>query len=140
AVLTLGEVTTGGVTGAGLANLKVAAAAVTGADAGPNANESVEGIDISTAEGAQSAIATIDAAIAEIDQTRGDLGAIQNRVSSTISNLENIAENVSAARSRIQDADFAAETAALSKNQILQQAGTSVLSQANSLPQQVLSL
>ncbi len=123
----------------GLTNLGLAVGTFNGVDAGPGTS-SVESIDISTASGAQSAIAIIDAAISEIDATRGDLGAIQNRFSSTISNLENIAENVSAARSRTLDADFAAETANLSKNQILQQAGISVLSQANSLPQQVLSL
>ncbi len=124
----------------GLSNLGFTdAQTAAGAAAGPGTS-SVESIDISTAAGAQSAIATIDAAISEIDATRGDLGAIQNRFTSTISNLKNIAENVSAARSRTLDADFAAETASLSKNQILQQAGISVLSQANSLPQQVLSL
>ncbi|MEE8058014.1 MAG: flagellin [Pseudomonadales bacterium] len=100
----------------------------------------VSGIDISTAAGAQSALETVDGAIQTIDDTRADLGAIQNRLESTISNLTNIVENVSAARSRVQDADFASETAALTKNQILQQAGISVLSQANTLPQQVLSL
>ncbi|MBL4827725.1 MAG: flagellin, partial [Spongiibacteraceae bacterium] len=87
-----------------------------------------------------SAIETIDGAIQTIDDSRADLGAIQNRLESTISNLTSISENVSAARSRVQDADFASETAALTRNQILQQAGISVLSQANSLPQQVLSL
>ncbi len=101
---------------------------------------SVAAIDISTEAGAQSAISITDAAIQTIDNSRADLGAIQNRLESTISNLTSISENVSAARSRVQDADFAAETAALTRNQILQQAGISVLSQANSLPQQVLSL
>jgi flagellin len=100
----------------------------------------VDAVDISTAAGAQSAIETIDGAIKTIDDSRADLGAIQNRLESTISNLTSISENVSAARSRVQDADFASETAALTRNQILQQAGISVLSQANSLPQQVLSL
>jgi flagellin len=100
----------------------------------------VAGIDISTASGAQSAISIIDAAIGQIDGQRADLGAFQNRMESTISNLTNIAENVTAARSRIQDADFAQETANLTRNQILQQAGTSILAQANQLPQQVLSL
>ncbi|MCP3907262.1 MAG: flagellin [Oceanicoccus sp.] len=100
----------------------------------------VSAIDISTAAGAQSAIETLDASIQTIDDGRADLGAIQNRLESTISNLTSISENVAAARSRVQDADFAQETAALTRNQILQQAGISVLSQANSLPQQVLSL
>jgi flagellin len=90
--------------------------------------------------GAQSAIATIDAALAQIDNQRADLGALQNRFSFTISNLSNISENVSASRSRIQDTDFATETANMTKNQILQQAGTSILAQANQLPQAALSL
>ncbi|MCY1543318.1 A-type flagellin [compost metagenome] len=82
----------------------------------------------------------IDDAIKSIDAQRADLGAVQNRFDNTISNLQNISENVSAARGRIQDTDFAAETANLSKNQILQQAGTAILAQANQLPQAVLSL
>jgi flagellin len=112
------------------------------ASAGTNNSSfsSVSSIDISTAAGAQSALAVVDAAIGTISSQRGDLGAIQNRLESTITNLSNVSQNVTAARARITDADFAAETASLSKNQILQQAGISVLSQANSLPQQVLSL
>lgn len=100
----------------------------------------VASIDISTASGAQKAIDTIDAALEQINSTRGDLGAINNRLDFTISNLSNVAENVSAARSRIEDADFAAESANLSRAQVLQQAGTSMLAQANAAPQQVLSL
>lgn len=100
----------------------------------------VDTIDIGTQTGAQSAIAIVDAAISAIDTQRAGIGAVQNRLQSTISNLQSVSENVSAARSRIQDADFAAETASLTRNQILQQAGISVLSQANALPQQVLSL
>ena len=79
-------------------------------------------------------------AIASIDSQRADLGAIQNRFESTIANLQNVSENASAARGRIQDTDYAAETANLTKNQILQQAGTAILAQANQLPQAVLSL
>ncbi|MBK3747874.1 flagellin [Stutzerimonas balearica] len=101
---------------------------------------SVDDIDISSQSGAQSAIAVIDAAIAGIDSNRAQLGAVQNRFDNTIANLQNISENVSAARGRIQDTDFAAETANLSKNQILQQAGTAILAQAKQLPQAVLSL
>lgn len=101
---------------------------------------SVGDIDISSANGAQDALAVIDAAIAKIDSQRADLGAVQNRFDNTIANLQNIAENASAARSRIQDTDFAAETANLTKNQVLQQAGTAILAQANQLPQAVLSL
>ena len=112
----------------------------TGVDEGAQAANSVEKIDITTVEGAQSAIATIDAALQEVDVTRASLGAIQNRFDSTISNLQNVSENASAARGRIQDTDYAAETANLTKNQILQQAGTAILAQANQLPQAVLSL
>jgi len=97
-------------------------------------------IDISTAAGAQSAIDVIDASIAQIDSNRGALGAIQNRLGSTISNLQNIVENVSAARSRIRDANFASETANLAKFQVLQQAGLSILAQANASAQSVLTL
>ena len=102
--------------------------------------EDVNSIDISTQSDSQLAIDVIDSAIAMIDDQRADLGAIQNRFSHTITNLANIAENVSASRSRIQDTDFATETAQMTKNQILQQAGTSILSQANQLPQAALSL
>ena len=101
---------------------------------------SVASIDIGTQQGAQDALAVVDAALQFIDATRGDLGAVQNRLLSTISNLQNVTENVTAARSRIQDADFAAETANLTRASILQQAGISVLAQANALPQQTLAL
>ncbi|TWX69240.1 flagellin, partial [Colwellia hornerae] len=97
-------------------------------------------VDLLTEGGAQSALATIDGALAGIDSQRADLGAVQNRFGHTISNLSNIQENVSASRSRIQDTDFAVETAQMTKNQILQQAGTSILAQANQLPQAALSL
>lgn len=100
----------------------------------------VSSIDISTVSGAQNAIDIIDGAISTLDGTRADLGAVQNRLSSTIANLESVVENVSAARSRIQDADFAAETANLTRAQILQQAGVAMLAQANATPQTVLSL
>lgn len=100
----------------------------------------IEDIDIGTVKGSQEAIVAIDQAIQSIDAQRADLGAVQNRFQNTIGNLQNIAENVSAARGRIQDTDFAAETANLSKQQILQQAGTAILAQANQLPQAVLSL
>ena len=108
--------------------------------AGNSALSAVSAVDLSTQTGSQSAIDVIDAALASIDNSRADLGAIQNRFSHTISNLANIQENVSASRSRIQDTDFAVETANMTKNQILQQAGTSILAQANQLPQAALSL
>nr|WP_320136795.1 flagellin [uncultured Amphritea sp.] len=101
---------------------------------------SVAEIDISTQTGSNDALDVIDQALAFISESRADLGAIQNRLESTISNLTNITENATAARSRIMDADFASETANLTKNQILQQAGTAMLAQANTLPQGVLSL
>ena len=100
----------------------------------------VANIDILSAENAQEAVIIIDQALNIIDSQRAELGAVQNRFESTITNLQNIAENASAARSRIRDTDFAAETTELTKNQILQQAGTSILAQANQLPQAVLSL
>ncbi|WP_144948873.1 flagellin [Pseudomonas oryzihabitans] len=100
----------------------------------------VSDVDISSADGAQRALAVIDQALANIDSQRADLGAVQNRFDNTISNLTNISENATSARSRIKDTDYAAETANLSKNQVLQQAGTAILAQAKQLPQSVLSL
>lgn len=102
--------------------------------------ETVDEINIGTAVGAQKAIEIIDGAVSYIDSQRAGLGAVQNRLSSTISNLENVVENATASRSRIRDTDFAMETATMTKNQILQQAGTSILAQANQLPQGALSL
>lgn len=102
--------------------------------------EAVDTVSVSSYVGAQNALGIISAAIANIDSQRAQLGAVQNRFENTISNLQNIGENASAARSRIRDTDFAAETSELTKNQILQQAGTAILAQANQLPQAVLSL
>jgi len=101
-----------------------------------------DAFDISGADGtnAQTAIETVDTALQVVNAARADLGAIQNRFSSVITNLQTNSENLSASRSRIQDADFAAETAALTRAQILQQAGVAMLSQANALPNNVLSL
>jgi flagellin len=101
---------------------------------------SVAELDITTVEGAASAIESIDGALAQIDSFRGDLGAVQNRFESTIANLQNVSENLTAARSRILDADIAQETSAMTKNNILQQAGVSILAQANQAPQLALSL
>jgi flagellin len=100
----------------------------------------VDAINISTAQGAQEAVQIVDGAIARIDGMRSSLGAIQNRLGSTISNLQNIAENVSSARSSIRDTDFAETTANLAKDQVLQQAGLSMLAQANASGQSVLAL
>ena len=82
----------------------------------------------------------VDAALTTIDSIRGGLGAVQNRFETTISNLQNVSENLSAARSRILDADIAMETSAMTKNNILQQAGVSILAQANQVPQLILAL
>jgi flagellin len=100
----------------------------------------IDDLDISTSVGSSNAIDVIDNALAEINNSRADLGALQNRFSHTINNLANVQENVSASRSRIEDTDFAKETAQMTKNQILQQAGTSILAQSNQLPQAALSL
>jgi len=118
----------------------VAAAAAGGASATAAATNQVDDIDISNQIGSSAAVRTIDNALAEINESRANLGAIQNRFGHTINNLANVQENVSASRSRIQDTDFASETAAMTKNQILQQAGTSILAQSNQLPQAALSL
>src|SRR5690554_3310907 len=102
--------------------------------------ETLADIDISDFEGASSAMRVLDSALETINSIRADLGAVQNRLESTIANLSTTSENLSAARSRIQDADFAAESANLARTQVLQQAGLSVLAQANARPQQVLQL
>jgi len=101
---------------------------------------SMASVSLSSAANSQLAIATVDASLAQVNVSRGALGAYQNRFSSAINNLQSATENASASRSRIQDADFAAETAALSRAQILQQAGTAMVAQANQLPQGVLAL
>ncbi|WAJ71028.1 flagellin [Catenovulum adriaticum] len=101
---------------------------------------SLASTDISTAEGASGALSDIDTAISTIGAARADLGALQNRFQSTIRNLSNVVENVTSARSQIRDTDFATETAELTRNQIVQQASLSVLSQANQRPQSALSL
>ena len=100
----------------------------------------LEGLGVDTVANANFAIARIDSALTDVNGLRGNLGAIQNRFESTIINLQTVSENLSASRGRIQDADFAAETAALTRAQILQQAGVAVLSQANAQPQLALSL
>ena len=100
----------------------------------------VSSVDISSFAGAQQAISIMDAALTEVNSSRAELGAIQNRFSSVISNLNTTSENLSASRSRIRDTDFAKETAELTRSQILNQAGTAMLAQANQVPQSVLSL
>ncbi|WP_430492024.1 flagellin [Pseudomonas fulva] len=100
----------------------------------------VSNLSIGTAADSQISIQALDAAIAQIDSQRAQLGAVQNRFDSTVANLNSISENSTAARSRVQDADFASETAELTKQQTLQQASTAILSQANQLPSSVLKL
>jgi flagellin len=100
----------------------------------------VSSASVSTVANAQSMIDVLDTMISAVDSKRAELGAVQNRFGSTISNLSNVTENVSAARSRVRDADFAEETAKLTSSQILQQASSSILAQANQRPQTALSL
>ncbi|CAK0772152.1 flagellin [Gammaproteobacteria bacterium] len=107
---------------------------------GTRSGQALADVDLSSADGATTALSAIDNAISTVNTQRANLGAIQNRFVSTISNLGSSSDNLTSARSRIQDADFAQETAKLTRNQILQQAGVSMLGQANQLPQQVLSL
>jgi flagellin len=101
---------------------------------------SVNDLRIDTRDGAEQALVAVDYAFDKINGFRAELGAVQNRFESTIANLSTTSENLSASNSRIRDADFAAETAELARTQVLQQAGLSVLAQANARPQQVLQL
>jgi len=120
-----------------------ASTAITGLTAGPTATVPATGftaLDLNTTTGANLAIGFMDSALTEVNTTRATLGALQSRFESVVANLSINSENLSAARSRIRDADFAAETANLTRSQILQQAGTAMLAQANSAPQNVLSL
>ncbi len=103
-------------------------------------NKGFASLDISTTSGADKALLSMDAALSAINSARADMGAVQNRFTSVVANLQTTSENLSASRSRIQDADFAAETANLTRGQILQQAGTAMLAQANGLPNGVLAL
>ena len=100
----------------------------------------VKDLNVSTFEGAQKALEIVDKALESVNSVRADLGAIQNRFTSVVANLQTSSENLSASRSRIRDTDFAKETAELTRTQILQQAGTAMLAQANQVPQNVLSL
>lgn len=164
--ITVGTFAAGSATGADLASFGLGAAATTGAsiDINYKAPQGVGGtisftgafspaaqaitqtgtalsaVSVATVSGANTTIDAIDAALASVNSSRADLGAVQNRFESVINSLDTTSENLSASRSRIRDADFAAETANLTRTQILQQAGTAMLSQANSLPQNVLSL
>ncbi len=126
-----------------VAHAGTSSTATTGLTAGSTALATSTGfgsLDLSTVAGADAAMQSMDAALQSVNKSRADLGAIQNRFSSVVSNLSVNSENLSAARSRIQDADFAKESAALTRNQILQQAGTAMLAQANQSSSGVLSL
>lgn len=114
--------------------------AATGVETASSSKVTIAETSVTTAAGAQDAIAVITQAIANIDSQRADLGAVQNRFDSTVSNLRSISDNSTAARGAIQDVDFASETAQLTKQQTLQQASTAILSQANQLPSAVLKL
>lgn len=123
--------------GTGLAALGLA---TTNSTSAITQETTVSNLSITTAEDSQKAIQALDAAIAQVDSQRAQLGAVQNRFDTTVANLNSISENSTAARSRVQDADFASETAELTKQQTLQQASTAILSQANQLPSSVLKL
>ena len=122
--------TTNSATVAGFANATTVAVATTG----------IAGLSVSGFSGAQTALVQVDNALAQINNSRANLGALQSRFENVVSNIQITAENLSAARGRVVDADFAAETANMSRAQILQQAGTAMVAQANQLPQQVLQL
>ena len=107
---------------------------------GVTSSNAVSTVNLLSREASNRAIEVIDRAIEQVSADRAELGAVQNRLESTVSNLSNVVENISSSRSRILDADFAFESAALARNQILQQAGTSILAQANQQPQQALAL
>lgn len=124
--------------GFSLGDIGGAASYLAGIDS--SGSDSIADLDISTQQGAQDAIAVVDRALDYIADSRGDLGAASNRLEFTINNLSSVVENAASARSRVQDADFAVESAALARAQVLQQAGTAMLAQANAAPQSVLSL
>lgn len=130
--ITISDLNAAGATASGLTVGYAPATATAGAG--------VSSLDLSTAAGSQAALATLDAAINTINSTRGALGAYQSRFESTVASLQTTTENLSASRGRIRDADFAKETANLSRAQVLQQAGTAMLAQANQSSQGVLSL
>ncbi|CAN7363592.1 flagellin [Pseudoxanthomonas sp. LjRoot168] len=123
----------GTVTGSGLTAATTTAAATATASF-------VKDLDITSVEGAQKALEIVDSALTSVNGARADLGAVQNRFTSVVANLQTSSENLAASRSRIRDTDFAKETAELTRTQILQQAGTAMLAQANQVPQNVMSL
>jgi len=134
--ITLSSTGTSGITIGGTASVIGSPSNATSTQTGT----AVSALDISSVSGANTAIASIDAALTTVNSSRASLGAYQNRFASVVSTLQQTSENLTASRSRIQDADFASETANLTRSQVLQQAGTAILAQANALPNQVLAL
>jgi len=134
--ITLSSTGTSGITIGGTAAVLGTPANATSTASGT----AVSALDISSVSGANTAITSIDAALTTVNSSRASLGAYQNRFASVVSTLQETAENLTASRSRIQDADFASETANLTRSQVLQQAGVAILAQANALPNQVLAL
>ena len=128
------------ISGDDLASVQIAGVLAATGNAGNATAERLSEIDVLSTDNAAEAILSIDNALEFVNAERSNLGAIQNRLEHTVNNLSNIVENTSASRSRIQDADFAAEAAALAKYQVMQQAGTAMLAQANAASQVVLSL
>ncbi|CRM37801.1 flagellin [Pseudomonas asgharzadehiana] len=129
-----------GSAGTGLAALGLTTVAAAGTKAAVTMETSVSDLNILTAASSQQAIQALDDAMQQIDSQRSQLGAVQNRFASTVANLQSISQNSSAAKGRVEDADFASEAAELTKQQTLQQASTAILSQANQLPSSVLKL
>ncbi|MEE1866431.1 MULTISPECIES: flagellin N-terminal helical domain-containing protein [Pseudomonas] len=129
-----------GSAGTGLAALGLTAVAAAGTKAATTMETSVSDLNILSAAASQQAIQALDDAMQQIDSQRSQLGAVQNRFASTVANLQSISQNSSAAKGRVEDADFASEAAELTKQQTLQQASTAILSQANQLPSSVLKL
>ncbi len=134
----VGDIEVHNTTGAGGNTLGFGAAATPSTSAADS--DTLADVSVATVAGSNFAIARVDSALTTVNGLRGTLGAIQNRFESTIVNLQTVSENLAASRGRIEDADFAAETASLTKAQVLQQAGVSVLAQANAQPQLALSL
>ncbi|WP_374503195.1 flagellin [Pseudoxanthomonas sp.] len=137
--LAFGGPVVAGATVSTAANLGLTETSTNGGDLATT-NSFVQGLDITTFAGAQRALEVVDKALTSVNGARADLGAIQNRFTSVVANLQTSSENLAASRSRIRDTDFAKETAELTRTQILQQAGTAMLAQANQAPQGVLSL
>ncbi|MDM7860162.1 flagellin [Alteromonas sp. ASW11-36] len=129
-----------GANGGQTISVNLSAANIAGVDGFSSQGLAIGDSTVATTAGASAVLTAVDSALSAVGGARADLGALQNRFQSTIRNLSNISENVSGARSRIRDTDFAAETAQLTRNQIIQQASTTVLSQANQRPQAALQL